>query len=194
MLWLLLASCAEAPECPPVEACPPAQLEAWESALLEPYLVDLRKGIRPHGDQPFGVCAGRRECERYIGAHAGLLEPGDHLIRAEVDVPDIGDGWKVRFHIDCELIDITGTARPQSHDREYEVRATTGDRGYRLQPMWMIQSPHPNGARKCTFSLTPVRPDGTVGEQWTGDYETPAPAGGAAAPGAGTPSDAPPAD
>ena len=68
-------------------------------------------------------------------------------------------------------------------EKVYDVRhVRTPDMGYRLQPLWMIQSPHPNGARACEYSLTPIRPDGVEGTPWTGKYTTAAPTADAATP------------
>lgn len=186
MLLLLWFACTKPPPCPEP---PPADrvLEAGEAAILAPYLADLRQGIRPYGEQGFGVCQGKRTCEQFLGAEPPPLAPGDYLVRAELSVPELGEGWKVRFDINCELTTTEGRTTTQNHEKVYDVRhVRTANMGYRLQPLWMIQSPHPNGARACTFSLTPIRPDGQEGQPWKGKYSTlPPTEEGAAPPGAG---------
>lgn len=172
-LLMLLFACNKA--CPP--ALPEARvLSESEATLLAPYLDELRKGVQRYGEQGFGICQGKRACDTWLGPEPPELAPGDYLLKAELAVPRLGDGWKVKFHIDCQLTLADGRATTQTHERAYEVRSVKADMGYRLQPLWMIQSPHPNGARSCTFSLTPLRPDGTAGQPWTGKYSTPAPA------------------
>jgi hypothetical protein len=187
MLLLLLAlacssqaptDCPDCPDCPgpgPAAATDGTQLEAWEAELLAPTLEELRSGIRTWGDQPFGVCEGKRDCDRYLDANPGALEPGSFFVRAELKVPQVGEGWKATFSVDCTSTDSRGNSSEQNHEKTYEIKYTGKDRAYRLQPLWKIQSPHPGGARSCDFSLTPIRPDGEAGEPWTGHYETPAP-------------------
>lgn len=172
MLLLLWLACSKPPECP--EAPAPARvLSEAEATLLAPYLEDLRQGVRLYGEQGFGVCQGKRSCDQFLGAEPSPLAAGDYLIRAELSVPELGEGWKVRFKIDCELTTTEGRTTTQNHEKLYDVRHVRNEKmGYRLQPLWMIQSPHPNGARACTYSLTPVRPDGSEGRPWVGKYST----------------------
>lgn len=175
-MLLLLLACATPSECP---ACPPAPpaaqlLEPWEASLLAPYLDDLRQGIRLAGDQGLGVCQGKRQCDTFLGLEPPPLAEGDYLIRAELTVPELGSSWKVRFHIDCTLTAADGRVTEQTHERAYDVRPVSKENSFRLQPLWMIQSPHPGGARACEWSLTPVRADGTDGAPWKGRYSTPA--------------------
>ena len=182
LLLTLLFACSKPPECP---APPPAEqvLDPGEAKLLAPYLDDLRQGIRQFGDKGFGVCQGKRDCETFLGTEPPPLGPGDYLIRAELTVPELGEGWKVKFNIACDLTTIEGKTTHQDHEKVYDVRhVRTPDMGYRLQPLWMIQSPHPNGSRSCSFSLTPIRPDGSEGTPWTGKYTTEAPAADGASP------------
>lgn len=185
MLMLLWLACSPPPKCP--EPTPPARvLSESEATLLAPYLADLREGIRTFGDNGFGICQGKRDCEQFLGPEPAPLAAGDYLIRAELQVPELGEDWKVRFKIDCELTTSEGRKTPQTHEKLYDVRHVRNDKkGYQLQPLWMIQSPHPNGARECTYSLTPVSPDGKDGKAWTGKYSTLPPAeAGATADGA----------
>ena len=181
MFLLLWIACEKPPTCPEPPA-PERVLSEAEAKLLAPYLDDLRQGVRRHGDQGFGVCQGKRTCDTFLGPEPAPLAAGDYLIRAELDVPELSEGWKVAFHIDCTLTTAEGRTTTQTHDRTYDVRHVRTEVGYRLQPLWMIQSPHPNGTRSCTYSLTPLRPDGSAGEAWNGRYTTPAP--DASAPGA----------
>ena len=182
MLLLLMLACSKPPECPEP---PPAErvLDPAEAKLIEPYLLDLRQGIRLFGEQGFGVCQGKRSCDTFLGLDPQPLAAGDYLVRAELQVPELGEGWKVKFKIDCQLTTVEGKTTTQNHEKVYDVRhVRTPDMGYRLQPLWMIQSPHPNGARACEYSLTPIRPDGVEGTPWTGKYTTAAPTADAATP------------
>ncbi len=183
MLLLLLAfACSQAPvDCPacpelaaPTPAAQAASLEDWEAQLLAPTLEELRAGIRTWGEQPFGVCEGKRDCETYMGPTPEPLVPGNFFIRAEVKVPQVGDEWQVGFAVTCSTTDARGHTSTQEHEKTYVVKYTGKERAYRLQPLWKIQSPHPSGSRSCDFSLTPLRPDGVAGEPIKGHYETPA--------------------
>ncbi len=176
MPWFLLfVACARPPECPPCAADTPGAvtLAPWEAALLAGTLDDLRSGIRGAGDQAFGLCAGRTACESFVGASPpDPLSEGDWFVRAELLVPAAGEGWTVLFHVECTTHPGAPEAATQVHDRQYPVKFMGRDRPYRLSPLWKIRSPHPGGPQACTWSLTPVRPDGVRGDPWTGAYRT----------------------
>ncbi len=185
-LLLLLLACTnqaptDCPECPtcPEQAAAPAggatALADWEADLLAPAIEELRQGLQTWGDQPFGVCEGKRDCDTYLGDKPGLLKPGSFFVRAELKAPSVGEGWKASFSVACTSTDARGNTSEQNHDKTYDIKYTGKERAYRLQPLWKVQSPHPGGARTCDYSLTPIRPDGEAGEAWTGHYETPAP-------------------
>jgi len=179
MLTLILA-CSTPADCPACAECPACEeagltLETWEEGLLGSVVEELRAGIVPHGDQPFGVCRGATACDEYLGPDPGALPVGDYLVRAELKAPAIGEGWTAEFAVSCTTTRSNGEPAEHDHARSYEVKYTGATHGYRLQPLWKIQSPHPSGARDCTFSLTPSRPDGQAAEPWTGSYSTPAP-------------------
>jgi hypothetical protein len=180
-LFLFLLACSQNPAPAPADATTAeptvttVTLQPWEAALLAPTLDDIRAGVHTVGEQPFGVCEGKRDCDRYLGPDAGLLPEGSFFVRSEVKVPAVGEGWQVAFKAHCVATDAKGQQREQDHEKTYEVKYTGKDRTYRLQPLWKIQSPHPGGARSCDYSLTPLRPDGVAGETLKGHYETPAP-------------------
>ena len=173
LISLLLMACGKCPECPKAE-CPDAAttLEKWEGDILEPYLKDMREGVRVYGDEGFGICQGKKDCEQFLGLTAENLPPGDYFIKGEFQVPSVGQSWQIKFKVDCQMTDDKGNSTSQNHERPYDVKYAGKDRGYRIQPLWRIQSPHPNGARACTFALTPVRPDGTEGTPIPGKYST----------------------
>ena len=177
----LLVACGGQTPCPEVEcpACPEntIEVEAWQSDILKPYVEALGKGLQPFGEKGFGVCEGReRSCENFLGSDNQQLEPGEYVVRAEVAVPELGEGWKAQFKISCETTRANGKVTPYSHERTYEVKhIARDDRGYTLHPLWTIQSPHKQGARTCKYELVPLRPDGSAGAPWTGTYATPAP-------------------
>ncbi|MBN1336073.1 MAG: hypothetical protein JXB39_08945 [Deltaproteobacteria bacterium] len=175
---LLLVGCSGTPVCPPCASDQPGAvvLAPWEAALLAGTLEDLRAGVRITGERGFGICSGRTECESFVGPTSqGPLPEGHWFVRAEFEVPSVGEGWTVLFHVTCTTNPGSPNASTQVHDRAYPVKYTGREGTYRLQPLWKIQSPYVNGPRSCTFSLTPVRPDGVRGEPWTGAYETAGP-------------------
>jgi hypothetical protein len=186
LLLLLLMACTnqaptDCPECPDcaeqvaTATTGSTALAGWEAELLAPAIEELRGGVQTWGEQPFGVCEGKRDCDSYLGATPGELKPGSFFVRSEVKVPSVGEGWKATFAVTCTSTDARGNTSDQNHEKTYDIKFTGKGRAYRLQPLWKIQSPHPGGARSCDFSLTPVRPDGEAGEPWKGHYETPAP-------------------
>jgi len=182
MIWtLFLMACGGEPtepiepECP---ACPEASssgIEDWEMALLQPQLDSIRGGVTPWSDESWGICSGIQKCEEYLGTEVETLPEGDHLLFVELKVPQLGDGWKLQFNWACDTHNIHGRTTSQDHEKEYTVRYSGPNRGFRLLPLWRIKSPHLQGARDCTYEMTSVRPDGTTGETWSGSYSTPAP-------------------
>lgn len=175
---LLLACASEAPECPtcPTVEAPKLAVDDWEAEVLTPVLEDLRSGITLWDEQGWGICKGNRDCDEYLGAEATDLPEGQYLVQAVLKVPSQGGPWKVEFDVDCNTRIQNGRDTVQNHDREFEVKHTGSHRGYPLRPLWKIRSPHPQGARSCTFELTGVRSDGKVMDSWKGSYSTPAPA------------------
>ena len=184
MIFLLplLACSSPAPDCPEcpdhkeTESSAPqgsAQMSPWEAELLAEPLAEIRQGIQPFNEESIGVCTGVQKCEAYLGAEPGLLGEGDHMVFAELRVPSYGENWKANFELHCETSRPDGSSTPYDYDRSYEVRNSGPNRGYRLSPMMRIKSPHSSGPRSCTYSLTPIRPDGEAGEAWTGSYQTP---------------------
>lgn len=181
-LLLLLACRGADPVAPTGPTCPEAQpspcaslgLDEWEIETVRPTAESLRAGVVPLGADGFGVCRGRTRCEEFLGASPGELPEGDYVIRAVLDVPPLGTGWKARFETACETVSAAGRTRDRSHERTYELRAT-GPRGHQIEPLWRIRSPLPEGARECAFRLVPIRPDGKEGTAMEGAYRTPAP-------------------
>ena len=178
---LVLVGCVQGDPCPEPDCptCPEnvIEVEDWQRAVLTPYIETLSKGLQPFGEKGFGICEGRdRACETFLGAEPAALAVGEYVVRAELGVPELGQGWKVEFKIACETTRASGKITPYSHDRMYDVKhIARDDRGYRLHPLWTIQSPHKQGARSCKYELVPHRPDGSTGTPWKGAYATPAP-------------------
>lgn len=178
-MFLLLASlqaCSSSPsipaDCPTCAPCP-ATLEDWERDALGENLRDIRLGVRPFDREgSFGVCQGKAECDHFVGAEAGELPPGDHMIIAELAVPEAGQDWGAVFEITCQVVTTAGLETVVDHTKPYELVHTGPRRGYMLKPLWRIQSPHPQGSRDCSYSLTSVRPDGSHGDAVTGRYFT----------------------
>jgi hypothetical protein len=180
MLFLLsLFACSSPPAC---TAASPAggaesstasvQLESWEANLLAKPLEMIRKGIQPVADSGFGICLGVQKCESFLGPDPEVLPEGDYLAYAELNVPGLGDGWAAHFKLHCETTRPDGSSASSDYDRRYDVRNSGPNRGYRLSPMMRIKSPNSAGPKACTYTLTPIRPDGIEGEPWSGSYST----------------------
>jgi hypothetical protein len=188
LLALALVACQEDhAECPTCPACPdPATtestggggltLEPWEAELLGDQVQQLRAGVRPFDAQGWGVCTGSKKCGDFIGTDPGTLAPGEYLLRAELSVPRLGDGWTARFDQSCEVTRPNGQTSTRDSERSHDIAYAGDSRGYRLEPLIRIQSPAPDGDRACTATLTPIRPDGTAGEPWKASWRVPGPA------------------
>ena len=129
-------------------------LSPFEAEALDELLTELRAGPTPFDDSAWGVCSGQTRCGEYVGADAGMLPAGDHVVAARLAVPTLGGPWKVRFDLRCTTTNHADQTRDNEHSREYTVGVKPNG-GYRLDPLFRIQSPHPGGARECTYSLTP---------------------------------------
>lgn len=187
MLFLLsLLACSSPPAdctpCPDCEADAPSsgdktsqssiELEAWEAELLAAPLETIRKGIQPTPDSGFGICLGIQKCESFLGPEPGVLAEGDYLAYAELNVPNLGEGWAAHFKLHCETTRPDGSTTSSDYDRRYDIRNSGPNRGYRLSPMMRIKSPNSAGPKACTYTLTPIRPDGVEGDAWSGSYST----------------------
>lgn len=184
-MWLWLASCASPPPPCGAEACaevcaagaagPDAAdgRSALEEQLLADVVADIRAGVRPWADDAVGVCVGKKECKSFLGADAGALGPGDHLVKAELRVPAAGPKgtWKVRFETACTSSKAGAEPTVSTYQREYDVTYAGPDRGYRLMPLKMIESPSKEGPQACTWTLTALHPDGD--RSWSGSWSVP---------------------
>lgn len=173
--------CPECPEPTPVVDDQAAQsasaqqhsLSDWEAELLSEPLEDLRAGVRPFHPEGFGICRGVQRCEEFLGTDPGLLPSGDYMVYAELRVPQLGEGWRANFELNCDIQREGQETRPYEYNRSYEVAYSGPNRGYRLAPMMRIKSAEPDGAlRDCRYSLTPSRPDGESAEPLIGSYST----------------------
>lgn len=161
LLLIALACSAQDTDCPacPAPGAPPSaapagdRLDPWEAALLRDQLDDLRAGVRPVGERGFGLCTGTTTCGEFLGADPGHLAPGSHLLRAELGVPRLGEGWRVRLARTCD-------DHSDRYEREFDVRHAGDSRGYRLEPLLRFEVRETETASACTATLTPVRPDG----------------------------------
>lgn len=168
---------AECPVCPaPAEAAPVAAeapsngttLADWEAALLRDQIVDLRAGVRPFGDRGFGLCTGTKTCNEFLGAEPGALKPGSYILRAELSVPQLGAGWRVKLERTCD----DGAA---PYTREFDVRYAGDSRGYRLEPLFRIELKEGATPKACTATLTPLRPDGEAATPLSASWTSGAP-------------------
>jgi hypothetical protein len=165
---------APAPGSPPTTPSPPPSAPSrseFEDLLVAATLDDVRAGVRPWGDDALGVCVGKKECKEFLGTDAGQLAAGDHLVKAELRVPAVGEKgtWKVRFETECT----SEGAEPvvSRYAREYDVTYAGPDRGFRLMPLRMIESPSKDGAQSCRWTLTAPHPQGDA--SWSGSWSVP---------------------
>ncbi|MCA9549099.1 MAG: hypothetical protein KC933_03625 [Myxococcales bacterium] len=164
------------PATPSAPAAPAtAGLSTFEHSVLDPLLDDVRQGIRPWSDESVGICKGEgKECEEWVGTDVGELPEGRYMLRAELRVPKYGEQgtWKVRLDTNCETTKVTKTGESknsQNNSKEYDVRYIGEERGYRLSPLFTIESPSKGGTRTCTWKLTMLHPDGdkSIEGKWT---------------------------
>ena len=173
------ATPAPAPATKPTAAKEQASMSDFEAKLLNPLIQDLRQGVRPFGDEGIGICEGeKRECKKFLGTSVSEeLPPGEYMLRAELAVPKTGgkDTWKVKFHLECTRTRETpkgNSSTTSNQDREYNVVYAGKERGYRLQPLWNINSPGKYGAEDCKYKITAPHPDGD--KVYSGSWHVPA--------------------
>lgn len=151
-----------------------------EAALLDGYLVDLRKGIREWNSESIGVCKGKsRNCEEYLGKEVKLMDEGTYSVRAEFQAPELQPegGWKVEFSIECEITRKKGdseTKTNKTYSKTYDgiAHRPEGGNGYRLSPLYSMKSPSSRGEENCTWRI-----EGNNLEEpmvWEGSYYIPA--------------------
>ena len=156
-----------------------AGLTDFEQRVVDPMLEDIRAGVRPFTPESVGICKGQgKECDEYLGLEVGELPEGEYMVRAELLVPKTGDlhEWQVRFETECTTTRETDGGSSESttsNSKEYDVRYAGEERGYRLSPLFRIDSPHSSGARSCSWKLVSPHPDGDKVVE--GSWSTPAP-------------------
>ncbi|MGC6492687.1 MAG: hypothetical protein ACON5B_07580 [Myxococcota bacterium] len=150
-------------------------LSEREAVLLKDILEDLRAGVRPWSESSVGVCRGTgRACEEFLGVDAGVLPPGEYMLRAEVAVPQLGPRgtWSVDLTTRCETTrEVAGTTTSMKNERQqsYDVTWAGPSHGYRLSPMLKITSPSPAGTQACTWTmhLGGLEEGNTLAGSWT---------------------------
>jgi hypothetical protein len=155
-----------------------AGLSSFEQELVNPILEDVRKGVRPFGDNGVGICTGSgKECSSFLGLSPGELPKGTHMVRAELAVPKGGERgtWKVSLDVECTTTKTTkngSSTSTNNYNKSYDVVYAGKDRGFRLQPLYKIESPNKGGARDCKYKITAPHPDAedTV---WSGSWTVP---------------------
>ncbi len=150
----------------PADAAGSGDLTSFEQSLLDPMLQEVRMGVRPFSVESVGVCKGQgKACTEYLGVDAGVLPPGQYMVRAEFAVPKVGDKgtWKVEYAGECTTVKKTAngeSSSSSSDSKEYTVTYTGTDHGYRLSPLRTINSPNKGGEKTCTWQITALHPDG----------------------------------
>lgn len=198
-MWIACTSAPDAANCQqfcadaepatapaPIEAPAPGPassgvtLTAFEKQLLDPLLEDIRAGVRPFGPDGVGICEGDGpDCTNNYGLTATDLPAGKHHLRAELAVPKTGEKgtWTMDFHLECirtsTLKDGSTRSTTTNQDRQYTVIYAGTERGYRLTPLWKIESPGRSGSEDCRYKLTMPHPDGD--KVITGSWTVPAP-------------------
>ena len=150
-----------------------------ELELLSPFLTDLREGIREFSPNSIGICKGQgKECTEFVGLDAGVLPEGKYVIRGDFQAPKLApeEGWKVKFSVDCEITkktsDSTSTTT-KNYAKEYKItHVNRTEYGYRLSPLYNIESPSSRGEHQCTWTLTGNNLSEPV--VWKGSYTIPA--------------------
>ena len=165
------------PTAAPTPTTPPVGLSAFEASLVEPLLTDLRAGIRPWDEQSVGLCRGKRSCDVFLGAHPGVLAPGDYVLRAVLAVPQLGapGDWRAALDTTCTITgtDASGATRTRTirDHQDHFVRYAGPNEGFRLEPLLRLASPGPS-EQACTWTLALVGPETRT--ELTGDWSIPA--------------------
>ena len=188
--WILPA-CSPAPAPAPAEAptarptgptapagtAAPVAWSAYEAGLLEPLLADLRAGVRPWDEQSIGLCRGKRTCDDFLGAHPGILPPGDYVLRAVLAVPQLGapGDWTAALDTTCTItgVDASGVRRTRTirDHQDHLVRYAGPNEGFHLEPLLRLTSPSP-AEQACTWTLALIGPETRA--EVSGDWAIPA--------------------
>lgn len=182
-LAFLAAACGKAPVqnagAAPTAPSEALQVTPFERSILAPMLEDLRQGVRPVDGQAFGLCTTStgKDCTEFLGATPGELPAGKYLVKAELAVPRAGDKgtWKATFEVKCTATAASGnttSTNTNTYSHTYDVNYAAQERGYRLMPLYGVESPSKGGARSCIFTLTAPHPDGD--KVYTGSWRVPA--------------------
>ena len=160
----------------------PQEIDSVTSAeleLLDPFLTDLREGIREFAPNSIGICKGQgKDCPEFVGLDAGVLAEGKYMIRGDFQAPKLApeEGWKVKFSVDCQITKKSGdttSTTTKNYAKEYKIsHVNRTEYGYRLSPLYNIESPSSRGEHQCTWSLTGQNLNEPV--VWKGSYTIPA--------------------
>ena len=100
------------------------------------------------------------------------------MIRGDFQAPKLApeEGWKVKFSVDCEITKKTGdstSTTTKNYAKEYKIsHVNRTEYGYRLSPLYNIESPSSRGEHQCTWTLTGNNLSEPV--VWKGSYTIPA--------------------
>jgi len=169
-----VGACPECPVCPESADQQCVQMSPWAGEILAPVVARLEAGVQPHDGAGIALCHGRTRCESVMDVFPEPLEPGEYVVRANLDVPEYGEGWRVDFQVDCTLTTAAGRKKMRNHDQSYELVHRGGGRGTTIDPLWRVKSPSKGGQTSCDLRLTPVRPDGSAQDALQLKYSVPA--------------------
>ena len=149
-----------------------------ELELLQPFLKDLRGGIREFSANSVGICEGQsKNCDAFVGLDTGELAEGKYMIRGDFQAPKLKPegGWKIKFAVDCEITKVSKNSTStttKNYSKEYTINhVNRTEYGYRLSPLYNIESPSNSGTHKCSWSITGENLDAPV--VWKGTYTIP---------------------
>ena len=172
------AECAAVCDSPAEEPPPSNEMSEFEASVIGPAVEDIRAGIRAWNEQSVGVCARTsnksKECAEFLGLEAGTLPEGSYMLQALLRVPDAGPQgtWSVTINVDCtttRVADNNTSTYTNNYNKSYTVKYINEERGYRLAPLYSIESPNTAGKKDCTYTLSYAHPDSpsTVTGSWS---------------------------
>lgn len=160
--------CAGGPREPVPGSAPlKGNLTPLEQTVVNSVLVEVRRGIRPYSDEAIGVCRGRKTCDKFLGPDPGKLGRGTFFVRALLKVPPGPKGtWTVDFRTDCT----SPGGEAKTFERTYDVVYAGPDTAFELVGLRTIESPSPEGAQDCKYTLTTKDANGAK-TKYTGHWE-----------------------
>lgn len=146
-------------------------LTAYEAEVLGALLDDVKKGVRPYGENSIGLCLKSadpdksHECGAPPVQNPGELAPGEYFLFGEWSVPDVGPRgtWTLKLETECitKRLNEAGeeTSSRRTTNKEFQPVYTGPKRGYPTR-MRRVTSPSSHGRVECTYKITNAHGDG----------------------------------